>query len=353
MKDIGEQAVERIEALCDSIEWMTLERIEPGFHQSGCWIDMLAHVRVLDQAYMLVCGVNPNGQPRYARPSAIQLRDCAAQMGGGASPVLMAPYLSPASQSLCREYGVGFLDFQDNTYLALKGALIVRDRGKPPPAERRKLKSLFKPKSARVLLTMLRNPGREWRMSELAKAAEVSLGHVSNVRTALLDREWAGISPNGMFLMRPGSLLHTWREEYESPAGERLRFYTPLYGREFDEATRQALRDGPGAARMALASFSSANWQAPYARTGSSYFYADFAGLKQLKERLELHPAAMGENVDIIIPKDRWLLKDTIEPAPGIVCTGAIRTYLDLAAAGDRGREAADHLLGERLRSWA
>lgn len=353
MIDIEKQAVEKIEALCDGIEPMTLERIEPGFHRSGCWIDMLIHVRVFDLVHVLVCGVNPNGQPRYVRPSAIQLRDCAAQMGDEASPVLMAPYLSPASQALCREYGVGFLDFQDNAYLALERALIVRDRGGPPPAERRKLKSLFKPKAARILLTMLRDPGREWRMSELAEAAEVSLGHASNVRTALLDREWAGIGPNGMFLVKPGSLLHTWRGKYEPPADKRFRFYTPLHGREFDEATRRVLGDRSGAARAVLASFSAANWLAPYARTGSSYFYADLAGLEQLKERLRLCPAAMGENVDVTIPKDTWVLKDIVEPAPDVVCTGVVRTYLDLSATGERGREAADHLFGGRLRSWA
>jgi hypothetical protein len=32
-----------------------------------------------------------------------------------------------------------------------------------------------------------------------------------------------------------------------------------------------------------------------------------------------------------------------------VVCTSPVQTYLDLAAAGERGQEAADHLRQERL----
>ena len=46
-----------------------------------------------------------------------------------------------------------------------------------------------------------------------------------------------------------------------------------------------------------------------------------------------------------------WRSRDAIEPAPGSVCTGPVQTYLDLAAAGERGREAADHLRQEKL-AW-
>jgi hypothetical protein len=51
------------------------------------------------------------------------------------------------------------------------------------------------------------------------------------------------------------------------------------------------------------------------------------------------------------VPKDLGLLADTIEPAPGAVCTSPIQTYLDLSIAGERGAEAAEHLRQERL-SW-
>lgn len=38
---------------------------------------------------------------------------------------------------------------------------------------------------------MLREPDRAWRVTELSEISGVSLGHVSNVRNGLIDREWA------------------------------------------------------------------------------------------------------------------------------------------------------------------
>ena len=88
-----------------------------------------------------------------------------------------------------------------------------------------------------------------------------------------------------------------------------------------------------------------------YGRTGTHYFLADEAGLQKLQAALKLAPASKGENVAITVPKDLGLLADTIEPAPGAVCTSPIQTYLDLSIAGERGAEAAEHLRQERL-SW-
>ena len=83
-----------------------------------------------------------------------------------------------------------------------------------PITERREFKSLFTPKSAQVLRVLLRDPKRTWRVMDLAEAAKVSLGHVSNVRTALLDREWAQVVPEGLRLSSPDALLDAWKSSY-------------------------------------------------------------------------------------------------------------------------------------------
>ncbi len=261
----------------------------------------------------------------------------------------IAPYLSSEAQTLCRKEALGFLDFEGNVRLLFDSVFIERLVTTKPVVERRELKSLFKPKSAQVLRVMLRDPYRAWRVTDLASRAEVSLGHVSNVRAALLDREWAQVSNAGLFLSEPDELLDAWRDAYEPPAGERMSFYTTLHGSAFEEAARQVLRSDRDTAQAAFASFSAAHWLAPYGRTGTQYFYADDAGVKQLHATLKLSSAAKGENVVVTWLKDPGLLRDTVEPAPGAICTSPIQTYLDLAAAGERGREAADHLRHEKL----
>jgi hypothetical protein len=265
--------------------------------------------------------------------------------------VLIAPYLSPEAQALCKENNVAFIDLVGNARLAFDNLFIERRVSDKPPADRRELKSLFKPKSAQVLRALLRDPKRAWRVTELAGVAGVSLGHVSNVRMGLLDREWAQVSDRGLFLSEPDMLLDAWRDDYEVTEGKRLTFYTILHGAEFEKAARDVLRVAPERGKAIFASFSAAHWLAPFGRTGMQYFYADNAGAEQLKERLKLTLSPKGENVSVIVPKDLGLFRDTDEPVRGAVCTSAVQTYLDLWISGERGREAAEYLRKEKL-SW-
>ena len=87
-----------------------------------------------------------------------------------------------------------------------------------------------------------------------------------------------------------------------------------------------------------------------YARTPTHHFYVDAHGLSVLKERLSLISPARGENVAVLQIDDRGLFRDAVEPAPHVLCTSPIQTYLDLYVAGERGREAADHLREEKLK---
>ncbi len=311
--------------------------------------DLTVQFDVSGARHVLLCEVKSNAQPRHVRPALLQLREYAAQYPNGALPVLIAPYLSAAAQALCHEYDAGFLDLQGNVRLAFGTVFIDRQVATKPVAERRELRSVFKPKSARVVRLMLRKPSHPWRVAELAKAAAVSLGQVSNVRSRLLDREWAEVSRDGLSLSNPDALLDAWSEEYKPPAGERHRFYTALHGKALDETLRRTSPESVGGS-IVLASFSAGQWLAPYGRTSTQYFYADDAGLERLRSRLMLAETSKGENVAVTVIEDSGLFRDSVEPAPGVICTSPVQTYLDLMAAGERGREAAAHLRREKLK---
>jgi len=165
-------------------------------------IDILAHVDVADRHHVLVCEVKSSGQPRHVREALLQLRNYAAHWGEEATLIFMAPYLSPEAQALCKEEGVGFLDLEGNARLVFDGVFVERLFSSKPSVEKRELKSLFRPKSAQVLRVMLRDPRRAWGVTELAETAGVGLGHVSNVRTGLLDREMGPGLGQGTFHLR-------------------------------------------------------------------------------------------------------------------------------------------------------
>jgi len=350
LKTIDIRPEDALRKLLETIPVIQIDSIEHEAVSSQGVPDLIARLLVAGRPHLLICAYKSNGQPRHARSALLELRDYVMQRAD-ATPVFMAPYISPAVRQLCEDRKVGYLDLQGNARIAFDGVFIERIVAQKPPAEQRELKSLFRPQSAQVLRVMLREPGRAWRVTELSKVSGVSLGHVSNVRAGLMDREWARATDDGLVLSNPDPLLDAWRDSYTAPAGERMRFYTPLHGSALEDAARSALRLQDGPAQAAFASFSAAQWLSPYGRTSTHYFFANDEGLRRLQQALKLTPASKGENVVVTVPKDAGLLADTVEPAAGAVCTSPTQTYLDLCIAGERGAEAAEHLRLERL-SW-
>lgn len=343
------RAAEVLRELLQSVPVVHVDKVERTPPRSS--FDILARLTAGGHHHFLACEVKPVGQPRHVRAALLQLRKAAKEFAPPATPIFIAPYLSPEAQALCREFDVGFIDFVGNARITFASVFIERQVDTKPPAVQRSLKSIFKPKSAQVLRVLLRDPNRPWRVADLAQASDVSLGHVSNVRGELVDREWAEVTKDGLRISRPYALLDAWRDAYEPPAGDRRSFYTTLHGQSLEVSARRALSARRDTHNAIFASFSAAHWLAPYGRVSTQYFYADSAGLAVLRDALKLSPAASGANVVVTVLKDHGPFNDTTEPAPGVVCTSPVQTYLDLSVAGERGSEAADHLRQELL-SW-
>jgi len=65
---------------------------------------------------------------------------------------------------------------------------------------------------------------------------------------------------------------------------------------------------------------------------------------------LQLAPVKAGANVIISEPKDDFIFQEAEESLPNIFCTSPTQTYLDLFVAGEREKEAAEHLLNHFLK---
>lgn len=305
-------------------------------------IDFVVNLEESGRSHAIVVECKAGGQPRQIREALLQLR-LYADRHSDAVPLLVVPYLSEQARGLCDHFHINYLDLVGNCRLIFGGIFIERQMAEKPPAERRHLKAVFQPQSARLLRRMLREPNRVWRVSELAQETGVSLGHVSNVKKALVDREWAVTSPEGFHIDQVDALLDAWRNVYEQPKSE--FFYTALHGDAFEAAARESFAECRKLrVKAAFASFSAARWLAPFGRTSTEFFFADEAAVDVLAGPLRLRPSAEGGNVVVVMPKDEGVLFDTIEVAPGVECTSPVQTFLDLSLAGERGREAADHL---------
>jgi hypothetical protein len=345
------EAARRLQAVLAEVPFLSVEAvkqnvIDPDHRRE---FDLLLELKSNGHPQKLVCEFKSNGQPRLVRNAINQLRYYVEALDKRAYGVVIAPYLSPAAQELCREENVGYLDFEGNCRLVFGGVFIERAVPLRPATERREIKSIFAPKSAQILRLLLRDPKRRWKVAELAEQADVSFGHVSNVRHALIDREWASSDREGLSLTNPDALLDSWRAVYEKPRGQQLLFYATAHGSALQQRLPHILEEANRKGEAMLASYSAAQWLAPYARMSTSYFYADEKGLSVLKERLDLSSPARGENVIVLQVEDEGLFRDSVEPAPHVRCTSPVQTYLDLYVAGERGREAAEHLREEKL----
>ena len=302
--------------------------------------------------YALLMEMKPNGAPRFARSAIYQLESYIAHLHRSEHqddtrqfiPMLVSPYLSPESRSICLNHNVAYLDLYGNAHLAFGPVYIERSVPDRPKSEARAQRSLFTPKAGAILRVLLRDPARAWRVTDLAEAANASLGHVSNIRKALLDQEWIAIRDDGLVLVQPDALLKSWRKNYRQPTDPHITGYTILHGDQLRNRLSGSLSPGPQPPRAICASNSAAQWIAPYVRGGTHSFYADEPGARILQETLQLTHAAQGANVMLRIPKDETLFEDAVQPVPGIYCTNPIVTYLDLWNSNDRDREAADHL---------
>lgn len=346
--NVEKQAAQVLEDFLGKLPFFTLNQLthagSPGTADNG--IDLVVNGQYADKALHMIVEVKSHGQPRNVRQAAAQLHRYMRGSHKRPIPVVMAPYLSPQARKTCREEKIGYLDFMGNALIAFDTVYIERELPGQPEPERRALRSLYKPKSARILRRLLREPGRSWRTAELVDAAGVSAGLVSTVGTALRERGWAEQTDHGLVLVDPNALLDSWADNYEPPRGEEVRCYTTLHGSALEERLRGlAMLEG----RVALASFTAAQWLAPFVRHPNTYFYADDTGLATLTKVLELRDAPKGGNVLIVLPEDEGVLDDATRVSEDIVVTSPVQTYLDLRHAGDLGEEGAREIRRLRL----
>lgn len=322
--------------------------------------DLMCRLRIAGIQCLVIVESKSNGAPRFVRDAVFQLESYllrAKQQSRSKKnehaplPMVFAPYLSPQAREICREHDVAYLDCIGNIHIAFKGVYVDREVADVPRSEVRSFRSIFSPKAALVLRRLLSDPERVWPVKGLAQESGVSLGHVSNVRRALVEREWAFASRKGLTLIEPGLLLQNWRENYRRPIGPVERGYTHLHDAQLDERLQEVMGSVSVGTNITYSLNSAAQWTTPYVRGNATTLYVNERGAMQLEHALRLKPALKGANVVYRILRDETLFDDLIEPTPDVFCTNPIVTCLDLWSGNDRNQEAANHL-AQKCFTW-
>ncbi|MEA1928419.1 MAG: type IV toxin-antitoxin system AbiEi family antitoxin [Candidatus Auribacterota bacterium] len=295
--------------------------------------------------YSLLVEVKSNGEPRMARMALQQLREKIKNQSRSYG-IFGAPYITEDTGELCQKEGIGYIDAAGNVSLSF-GSTYIQIKGNPNPYIKKKiLKSIFAPRSSRVLRVMLSNPGKRWFVRDLAKEADVSLGQVSNVKKRLLDYEFVKERKKEFNLTEPEKLLQRWTENYSYGKSTGRNFYSLRPLRELEESfSRYCLNTG---ITYGFTLYAGAAVIAPFTRYNRAYAYApDFSS--PAREYLQLKEVKTGANLTILDPYDNGLLYGLQNINNRyVVCD--VQLYLDLKSFGGRGEEAAKMIFQKRLK---
>ncbi len=288
-----------------------------------------------------------NGQPRYAREAVNQLLVTLDEFEENAYGVFIASYISPASAKICRENGIGYVDLAGNCYLSFS-TIFIQKEGKPNPyTQDQPLKSLYYPKSERILRVLLSSGQKEWKVAELADEANTSLGLVSNVKKYLTDQEWLDAQTIGFQLIKPFDLLEAWRKNYSYRQNEVLEYYFMNEISEVEAQLKQVCQERT--IRFGLNGFSGGSRYATAVRYNRAMAYVE-NDIERVASSLGLKPVSSGSNVIILKSYDEGIFYDAQEKGGSRVIS-PIQTYLDLKSIPGRGEEAAQALVEQVIQN--
>lgn len=316
---------------------------QSDFREGDIQADLAVKIRTPDRMRRIIAEVKGSGQPRLAREAVNQLLWYKERTSDGYF-VFIAPFISSKAADICRSEGIGYVDLSGNCLLSFDTIYINKEGNPNKYPENRELKSLYSPKAERILRVLLCNPGRKWKIKELADESEVSLGQASNVRKMLLDREFVSGERGGFRVIQPAQLLKEWAENYDYRRN-RIQEYYSLKNVTGIESAMTAYCNSNNI-QYALTGFSGAARVAPGTRYNKAMIYAsDFMG-KDVSELL-LKEVKSGGNLLLFTPYDDGVFYG-ISRIDDMQIASEIQLYLDLQGYRGRGDETAQ-VLFERI----
>lgn len=343
IEDLVEQSLDVLVDSFRKIPFIKVEDIDLEPTIGNMKADIRAKLKLDGETRYILAEVKNNGEPRYARQAVNQLL-AYQRFAPDSYGVFIAPYISPEAAEICREAGIGFLDLAGNSYISFEG-IYINKQGNPNPYTRKGyLRSLYYPKTERILRVMLLSGPREWKVEELAKEASVSVGLVAKVKKLLEDREWIDAQTIGFSLTQPFALLEEWSQEYSFRRNTAGDYYTMLSISEWEQRLGEVCQKKN--IPYALTGFSAAARIAPSVRYQRAMAYVLGEQMQDLVEQLDIKSVTSGANVTILDPYDEGVFYGS-QLRNGLRLVSPVQMYLDLKSFRGRGEEAAEAILGQ------
>jgi hypothetical protein len=339
------EARERLEALFAEIPFVRLKGSRTDVRLGDTQVDLILNVLVSGKPIQFAVEVKTQGEPRLVRVAAEQLKKY-RQGKQAAYGIIIAPYLSDASRWICKEAGIGCVDLAGNAFISFQSIFIDKTGIPNPFAAPRVAKSLFFPKSSRVLRVLFAEPARRWRVEEISKEAKISIGLASRMKQALLDQEWIAEENKRFFPANPEKALAAWSAKYSYTLNASYSYYSGLKDEELAAAIRSECQKRGWEYGLAL--FTGARRVAPFVTFPRFFVYVK-GDIIDLAKSLQFKKVESGANVTILSPYDDGVFY-RLQDVKGAQVVSNIQLYLDLKSYMGRGEEAAQVILDERIK---
>lgn len=267
-----------------------------------------------------------------------------------AIPVVASNFLGERTRDLLKKENVSYMDLAGNFYLNLPNIYAEKVVDKNPFSNSPPLKNIFSPISSRITRAMLKNPIKEWGISELSSDTGVSIGQTYNVLKAMLDEALVVKADEKWRPKDPTTLIDAWKEFYPKYKTRKYTFFSYA-----PNTVPNMVRDAAERSKLpyALGFFSGVNMVAPFIRgINKVQFYTDEASVEKWRDALQLKEVQGGGNVEIYVPYDKGVLDELQWLPPRVQDTPVvsnIQLYMDLFNNPARGEEAADYLRKEKI----
>jgi hypothetical protein len=283
--------------------------------------------------------------------AAKQALGYAARIRKRTVPLVAVPFMGEVGRKACEEAGVGWLDLSGNAHIIAPGIRVIVE-GKPNRFKTvGRPRSVFAPKSSRIIRWLLIHAGESLTQREIARATGLDEGMVSRLVARLTADDYLVRDETGAVQAKsPGLLLDAWRDAYQ------FSRHTLLQG-------HIAARSGDALLRFVGHTLSEHGVEHAATGLAAAWALTRFASFRivtvylpkdpapDLIERLGFREDPRGANLWLVVPNDAGVFQGAVEK-DGIRCVHPVQVYVDLKDHPERSAEAADRLRVELL-TWS
>lgn len=288
-------------------------------------------------------------------------------------PVLAVPALSPRLRSELRNAGVNHVDLAGAAYVRERGLYIDVDPATIPDRRSQMRTSHmatdaaieainpFSDAASVVLRLLLSDPGRAWRIQDIASAGTMNPGWVATIARAIESRGYAKRSQRGsgresdLQIADPVAALQDWTDVYTWRANHMTSYNVPFEYHELTQRIRAFIENisARGASvecPVALTLHSGADLYAAHVQHEQLHAYVQPNAFTELDERIRIDfngkaaDRGEGANLHLLQPYYRRSVFVGASMRNDLPVVSPVQLYLDLINYPVRGKEAADVL---------